>query len=147
MGQVNGQSIKAWKAADVNKRALSEDTTYVFNFWATWCLPCVQELPEFDVLAERYATKPVKIILISLDFKDTYPVKLGAFIERRHMQQEVVWLAESNPNFFIPKIEDSWQGSIPATLIIRPGRMRRLIEGQITAGKLSTIIDGASDDQ
>lgn len=144
---VDAQTINSWKAQDIGKRAASGDTTYVFNFWATWCVPCVEELPEFDLLAERYKNQPVKFIMVSLDFKESYPGKLAMFVQRKRMQQEVAWLNETNPNLYIPKIEDSWQGSIPATLIIRPGRMRRFVEGQITAAQLTKIIDGAADDQ
>lgn len=145
--QATGQNIKAWKATDVNKWATSGDTIYVYNFWATWCAPCVEELPEFDVLRERYMSKPVKIVMVSLDFKESYPAKLAMFMQRRRMQQEVVWLNETNPNLYIPKIEDSWQGSIPATLIVRPGRMRRFVEGQTTAGQLIKIVDGSLDEE
>src|ERR1043165_4592291 len=46
------------------------DTTYVLNFWATWCKPCVEELPGFDSLLVLESKNPVKIILVSLDFKE-----------------------------------------------------------------------------
>lgn len=119
----------------------SEDTVYVFNFWATWCAPCVQELYVFDDLAEQYAGKPVKILMVSLDFRDTYPYKLQGFVKRKHMVPTVAWLNETDPNIFIPRIEESWEGSIPATLVIRPGTGRKFTEGQITYQQLTGIVN------
>lgn len=137
------QKIKAYSADDVLKRISSPDTVYVINFWATWCMPCVQELPEFDDLANSYKGKPVKILMVSLDFKDSYPIRLQTFIERKKMLNEVVWLSDTDPNQFIPKIERSWEGSIPATLIVRPGKGRAFSERQVTAEQLKTAIDKA----
>ena len=44
------------------------DTTYVINFWAMWCKPCVEELPYFETIRKNYSDKKVKVILVSLDF-------------------------------------------------------------------------------
>ena len=54
--------LEQWLNADT-------DTVYVLNFWATWCGPCVAELPEFEKLNEKYAAQKVKVVLISTDFK------------------------------------------------------------------------------
>ena len=135
------QHIAAMNAQDIMHRASSGDTVYIINFWATWCVPCVQELPEFNDLDKRYAGKPVKILLVSLDFKENYPDKLAFFAERKKLTPEIAWLSETDPNAFIPKIDESWEGSIPATLIIMPGRFRKFAEGQVTAGQVARIVD------
>jgi thiol-disulfide isomerase/thioredoxin len=134
------QQIRAVTAADVMARASSGDTTYIINFWATWCVPCVQELPEFNQLYDRYKDKPVKIVMVSLDFKDSYPYKLEGFLRKKRISPEVVWLMDTDPNVFIPRIEEEWQGSIPATLIIRPGRYRKFVEGQVTVGQVISLV-------
>ena len=139
--QISAQQIPAYNSDKIMQSASSGDTVYVINFWATWCVPCVQELPEFNALKARYAKKPVKILLVSLDFKENYPYKLEGFIKRKNITPDVAWLSETDPNIFIPKIDESWQGSIPATLIIQPGRFRKFIEGETTVGEVSGIID------
>ena len=136
------QHIAAYSINDVIHRSSSKDTLYIINFWATWCAPCVAELPEFNKLATYYEGKPVKILLVSLDFKEDHTFKLERFLERKKLTPEVVWLSDTEPNVFIPKVDDSWQGSIPATVIIHPGkRLKKFIEGSITEQEVIRIAD------
>jgi thiol-disulfide isomerase/thioredoxin len=142
IGKANAQQVQACTANDIMGRTLSADTVYVFNFWATWCGPCVGELPEFNKLYDRYAGKPVKIMLVSLDFKQDYPAKLQRFVEKKKLKPQVLWLSDTDPNVFMPKIDDTWQGSIPATLIMSPGKkLKQFLEGSVKAKQLAPIID------
>ena len=93
------------------------DSTYVINFWATWCKPCVAELPYFERLNSEYADKKVKVILVSLDFKKQIEKKLIPFIEKRDIQSEVMLLLDDKAVNWIDKVDESWSGAIPATII------------------------------
>jgi thiol-disulfide isomerase/thioredoxin len=136
------QHIGAYSINDVIHRSSSKDTLYIINFWATWCAPCVAELPEFNKLAIYYEGQQVKILMVSLDFKEDHTFKLERFLERKKLTPEVVWLSDTDPNVFIPKVDDSWQGSIPATVIIHPGkRFKKFIEGSITEKEVTRIVD------
>lgn len=138
-----GAQIRSISADELIRYTSSKDTLYIINFWATWCSPCVAELPEFDALKRHYAQQPVKVLLVSLDFKEDYPYKLAGFIERKRLTPEVVWLSETNPNVFIPKIDNSWQGSIPATIMVHPGKgFRKFVEGSVSERQVSKIADG-----
>jgi len=111
------------KADDLVKRYTnSSDTTYVINFWATWCDPCVKELPYFEKLNENYKNKKVKVILVSIDFLSDYDSRVVPFIRKKMIKSEAVLLNESKPNEFIDKIHTKWQGSIPATMILNNHR-------------------------
>ncbi len=137
------QQIAAMSIDDIIKYASSKDTTYIVNFWATWCAPCVQELPEFNKLNRHYAGKPVKVILVSLDFKENYPLRLQTFVQRKRLTPEVIWLTDTNPNDFVPKVDKSWQGSIPATVVINTGKQfKKFIEGQVTEREVKKIVSG-----
>jgi thiol-disulfide isomerase/thioredoxin len=136
------QDAVPYSAKDIMKRATSSDTVYIINFWATWCMPCVGELPEFNELQQRYSGKPVKVLLVSLDFKEDHTFKLTRFLQMKHIASEVVWLSDTNPDKFVPVIDKDWEGSIPATLILsKPGNFRRFIEGTITKEQVATIVD------
>lgn len=95
--------------------ASSSDHIRVYNFWATWCRPCIKELPYFEALNQKLSD--VEVILISFDFKDQHE-KVGDFIEKKNIQSQVKILDETNFNEFIEKIDESWSGAIPATLMI-----------------------------
>ncbi len=136
------QSIEVYNADKLLQRVSNEDTFYVVNFWATWCGPCVKELPEFSKLQEKYEGKPVKILLVSLDFKDDFPRKVEHFIRKKKLPHEVVWFSETDANSFIPKIDSRWQGSIPATwMVYRKQSYTNFVEGMTTAQRLGILID------
>ena len=105
----------------LEKTVLKEDDTiYVVNFWATWCMPCVKELPYFEKLNSE--NKKVKVVLVSLDFKDQYESKLLPFVKKKSIQSEVVLLTDKDYNTWLPLVDKDWSGSIPATLIIKDGK-------------------------
>jgi thiol-disulfide isomerase/thioredoxin len=90
--------------------------TYVINFWATWCAPCVAEMPYFEQLAEE---TDVEVIMVSLDFRRDIRTKLKKFVEKRELALPVVALADSDYNSFIDRVSPEWSGAIPATVIYR----------------------------
>ena len=95
----------------------SDDKTYVVNFWATWCAPCIKELPYFEKLNKEYKNKNVEVILVSLDFPSKYESKLKPYIKENNLKSKVVALDDVDSNSWIPQISEDWSGAIPATLI------------------------------
>jgi thiol-disulfide isomerase/thioredoxin len=94
-----------------------DDKTYIVNFWATWCAPCVKELPYFEKINKEYAIHNVEVILVSLDFPKQIDKKLIPFINKNKLQAKVVLLNDMNEDVWIQAIDKSWSGAIPATLI------------------------------
>ena len=101
---------------------LNDDITYVVNFWATWCGPCVKELPYFEELNEKYSGKNFKQILVSLDAPKKMESKVMPFIKKNDIKSEVVLLADGKYNNWIDLIDPSWSGAIPITLILKGER-------------------------
>ena len=100
----------------------NDGTTYVVNFWATWCAPCVKELPHFERLNEAYASQNVKVVLVSLDFPKKLDSQLIPFVKKRNLQSEVIHLNDPRQNEWIPKVSKEWSGAIPATVIYNAER-------------------------
>ena len=101
-----------------SKIDLSSDDTYVINFWATWCSPCVKELPYFESVNKEYSDKNVKVILVSLDFPSQIESKLKPYIRKNKIKSNVILLDDSKMNKWVPRVSEKWDGGIPATLIV-----------------------------
>ena len=115
---VFGQEVKKIKITDLEKIIAESKTPLVINFWATFCKPCMEEIPHFQKLGKKYEKKGVKLLLVSLDMKDAYPGQVNTFIKNKKITVPVVWLDESDADYFCPKIDKAWSGAIPATLFI-----------------------------
>ena len=111
------QDIPSLKMADVVKRfGQKNDTVYVINFWATFCKPCVAEIPGFIKVAGKY--KNVKLLLVSLDLPSFYPKRINTFATKNKFNTNIAWLDETDADYFCPQIDSSWSGAIPATIIV-----------------------------
>ena len=139
-------TVKGQKAEIIKLPALQEiieadsDQVKVINFWATWCAPCIKELPLFQQLHEN--RDDVKVTLVSLDLDlDPNPEKVYKFIARKKISAEVLILDEQNPNAWIDKIEKEWSGALPATIVIntKTGK-RKFIERELHDGELEDLI-------
>lgn len=104
-----------------------DNITYVINFWATWCMPCVKELPYFEKLNETYKDKNVKVILVSLDFPKKIDSQLLPFLEKKMINSTVYVLDDPNANDWIEKVSKDWSGAIPATIIYK-GNSKKFFE-------------------
>ncbi len=112
----------------------------VINFWATWCAPCVKEMPYFEKLNQE--NKNVKVLLVSMDYDlDPNPAKVKKFVERKKILSKVVILQEENPNSWIEKIDKDWGGALPSTLVINPNNgKRKFVQGELKEGDLEKLI-------
>ena len=101
-----------------SKIDLTTDKTYVINFWATWCAPCVKELPYFEKVNKEFKDKNVEVILLSLDFPSQIETKLIPYLKRNKIKSKVILLDDSKMNTWVPRVSEQWDGGIPATLIV-----------------------------
>lgn len=95
----------------------NDDKTYVVNFWATWCKPCIAEMPYFERIHAEQKDNNVEVLLVSLDMPGMWKSRLEPFVEEKGMKSKVVILDDPKQNEWIPKVSEDWGGGIPATLI------------------------------
>lgn len=131
-------SLKIYKVKNLLQRLQASDTVFVINFWATWCKPCVEELPLFENLSTH--NKKVKVVLVCLDFKEALPTKVIPFLKKGNYTVECVLLDEVNGQDFIDQIDKRWSGAIPMTLISKKKfTERKIYERQLKPGELETL--------
>ncbi len=121
------KSTQIWNASQVPvyskfdsyspKLVLENDSIHVINFWATWCKPCVAELPYFEESLSSLQKEKIKFTYVSLDFEKNLRSKVIPFLNTSKIKADVVLLSDGKYNDWIDKVDPSWSGSIPATLI------------------------------
>ncbi|MEL1252325.1 TlpA family protein disulfide reductase [Flavobacterium sp. DGU38] len=132
------QNVKLLNIDQLDERIKTgKDSTYVVNFWATWCAPCIKELPHFEKLGAEYKSDKLVVLLISVDFKSKLSSAVVPFVKRKNLKNEVFLLNESSPQEYIDRIDPSWSGSIPATIFIK-GDKRKFVESEFTYEQLLT---------
>jgi len=115
------------------------DTLYIINFWATWCDPCVKELPAFQQESQKYANKKVKFIFVSMNATREVG-KVQNFVDAHNLGPVILLLNGGNPNDWIDKIDSSWSGTIPATVMYKSGKKVYFREGEFTSESLDKVI-------
>jgi len=114
----NAQEIKKWKLQDLVAAIKNSDKPTIINFWATFCKPCIEELPYFQETAKKYDSAGVQLILVSLDLPQAYPKKISAFAAKNKIKAPIVFLDETNADLFCPRVDPNWSGAIPASLFV-----------------------------
>ncbi|MBF8456014.1 TlpA family protein disulfide reductase [Kaistella sp. G5-32] len=97
----------------------NNDTLYVNNFFATWCGPCMQEIPHFKKKMEEMKGQPVKFTFVDLDQKEDWDTKVKNFAEKEGLSNHMVLIDGSKltPEFFKANFKKWDGGAIPFTFI------------------------------
>jgi thiol-disulfide isomerase/thioredoxin len=136
------QPVAKIKITDLEKTIAQSKTPLVINFWATFCIPCIEELPYFLEAANTYKKDSLTLLLVSLDLEDEYPAGIQKFMTKHKVQTPVAWLNETNADYFLPKIDKKWEGGIPATLFINNATGYRSFHGdQLSKEELTATIE------
>jgi len=111
----------------------------VINFWATWCKPCITEMPYIQALAKN--NENVHVTMVSLDFAEGFESKVIPFVKEKELVTDVILLDNLDYNSWIDKVDPSWTGAIPATLIINhKNGKRKFVEKELEEGEIESLI-------
>lgn len=138
---LSAQEIRSVKITEVEKIIASSTKPTIINMWATWCKPCLEEIPYFleEVRERNEKGDSIEFLLVSLDFKEAFPEEIKAFAVKKKLTAPIVWLDETNADYFCPRIDAKWSGALPATLFFNNKKgYRNFIEGKIKHEDLKT---------
>jgi thiol-disulfide isomerase/thioredoxin len=121
--------VKMLSLTQLQKRISNPDTVYVVNFWATWCKPCIEELPYFEKLRTTYKNQPLKILLVSMDFQSKLPA-VKTFAAKHKLGSEVYLAARKSDQELIDAIDKEWSGALPGTLLVNRKKGIRIFKEQ-----------------
>jgi thiol-disulfide isomerase/thioredoxin len=134
-----GQEAQKIKITELEKIVSESRGPLIVNFWATFCKPCMEEIPHFQEMQSKYEKDGLQILFVSLDLQDDYPKKVNAFIKKRKMSS--YFLDETNADYFCPRVDEKWSGVIPATLFVNNSKnYRKFVEEQIAEDVLEKEI-------
>jgi len=127
------QTIKKIKITDLESTIAQSDHPLIVNFWATFCVPCVKEIPYFQSTVAKYQADHVELVLVSLDLPDYYPTRIANFAQGHGFTSRIVWLNETNADYFCPRVDPKWTGGIPCSLFINnKTHYHRFFDRQLT---------------
>ena len=140
----NGQQIQKIKIKALTDLIATSDSVLIINFWATFCKPCVEEIPNLLKFTKKYKKEKASLYLVSLDLEDYYPEKIKKFVAKKKYAAKIAWLDESNADYFCAFIDASWSGAIPATLFINnKNGYKKFYEKQLSATEIEVAIKAA----
>lgn len=101
----------------------------VLNVWATWCIPCKEEIPDLIELQKK--RKDVEVIGLSIDYDDEVESKVKPFVKREKISFKVLVNGEKSDEKLINFLSSNWNGAIPATFIYNTnGKQVLALEGK-----------------
>ncbi|MBX7127577.1 MAG: TlpA family protein disulfide reductase [Cyclobacteriaceae bacterium] len=131
------------KLNELQRLITDEQRPLVVNFWATWCGPCLKEMP---VLEQFAASHPdVRLVLVSMDMDlDPNPDKVSRFVARKNLQSEVIILDERNPQEWVGRVDKRWKGNLPATIVKGADGKKHFVDRMLKEGELEALLALAS---
>jgi thiol-disulfide isomerase/thioredoxin len=128
-----GPEVKKLKITQLEDYIQKCDHPLIVSFWATFCSPCVKEIPYFQSTVARHKDKDVELLLVSLDLPDYYPRRIAAFAQKANIVASLAWLNETDADYFCPRIDKNWSGGIPASLFVNnQTHYRHFFDRQLT---------------
>lgn len=132
---VQAQEVREMKIGELEDYIQKLERPSVLNFWATWCAPCLEEMPWFNKIAGQ--NKNIDLIFVSVDNARAFPEKIQSLANKKKIKATLIWLNETNADVFCPRIDERWSGSIPATLFVNhKSNYRKFTEKQISPVEL-----------
>jgi peroxiredoxin len=113
--------LKTLTAAELKKLAANPTDKYILvNVWATWCVPCIVELPQFVTINRMYRRRNFELVTISADNQKAHDTALDV-LKKNHVACTNYRFDSDDRDLLINSLDPQWQGGVPFTVLIAPG--------------------------
>lgn len=127
------QEIRSFSMVELDSLIKTTTQPLVVSFWATWCAPCINEIPWIEKAVMANKDKGVELWLVSLNGPGYFPEKLRQFIREKGYTAQFFWLKDQDGNDYGKRIHPRWRGGLPANLFVHQAKgYRKFLERQVT---------------
>ena len=131
------QQVKRININELQAYIQKSEKPLVVNFWATFCKPCMEEIPYFQHTIRSQYKGEIELLLVSLDVRADYPQKISSIAAQKNISAHIAWLNETDADYFCPKIDQKWLGAIPCTLMVNnKKKYRKFYDDQLSPVQL-----------
>jgi peroxiredoxin len=125
------ESLSKWNAEEVSVQTIDEagvrklvqndsPNLRLINVWATWCVPCVEELPELVTINRMYRKRKFEMITISLDDPKEREAVLKR-LQEKHVSATNYLFSSDDRDALAEALDKQWPGPVPYTILVAPG--------------------------
>ncbi|MBS1517674.1 MAG: TlpA family protein disulfide reductase [Bacteroidetes bacterium] len=114
----------------------------LFNYWATWCRPCVEEFPDIMKLNEKYKNKDFKLIFVSLDFGEDFKSEIQDFLKKNGVDFVTYYNNFKKDEELLDYVDKNWEGGIPGTFVYdKNGKLQTSMIGKHNFKDFKSAVD------
>lgn len=138
------ESRVAMASVDTLREAMEDASGHVriFNFWATWCQPCIAELPHLEAIGKEYPD--IEVILVSLDHRVIGAPRVKGFLEKQGHSLQSFMLDAEDPAVAVQELYPEFPGAIPITLVYdADGDLSKAYHRSVSLADLRKAVDEA----
>ena len=123
LAEIERKPIKLQPVSAEELQALRKNLTgklLLVNFWATWCGPCQQEMPDFQAIYRMYGHRAFELVTVSINYPDERAGVLSA-LNRLHATSRNLILGSTDIYLLLAAFDADWNAAVPYTALLRPG--------------------------
>jgi len=143
LAEIESKPVQVSPASADDLKALRKNPTgklLLVNFWATWCAPCVKEMPEIQTMYRMYGHRPFDVVTVSINYPDEQKGALAS-LTNLHATTRNLILGSTDLYTLLAAFDPDWNAAVPYSVLIRPnGYVVYKLQGTINPLEMRRMI-------